>query len=121
MCGILDPNDLVDCLTCYLWDEEEAGKIKEAANASQAPAPEPPRHVLMFRWHDRQRDTWTDWTEVEPDQLRNKYGAPVDEWKKSCVSWTDIGGTYDYKIVERTDREVWRHTYAGAPVETTGT
>ena len=37
MCDILDPNDLVDHLTCYLWDEEEAGKIKEAANAAAAP------------------------------------------------------------------------------------
>ena len=27
MCGILDPDDLVDRLTRYLWDEEEAGKM----------------------------------------------------------------------------------------------
>lgn len=63
-------------------------------------------YILQQRWHDRQWNAWTDWEEVD-----ETYGTTLEEWKKSCQAWIDVGGTYEYRIVKRTDVLEWELSY----------
>jgi hypothetical protein len=67
--------------------------------------------VLLYRHYDERRDVWTEWEEITGKKLWENYGATVDEWKESCQRWIDIGATYQYKIIKRTDVEEWFINY----------
>lgn len=64
-------------------------------------------HILQQRWHDRQWNAWTDWGDVDEES----YGTTLEEWKKSCQNWLNVGGTYEYRIVKRTDVLEWELSY----------
>ena len=69
-------------------------------------------YILQQRWHDRQTDKWTDWDDADKNyDLYRKYGTTPVEWKKSCQAWIDVGGTYEYRIVKRTDVLEWELSY----------
>ena len=44
------------------------------------------RWALFQRWHDRSRDEWTAWEEITGQDLWEKFGATVDDWKKNAKS-----------------------------------
>lgn len=64
-------------------------------------------YILKKRWFDSSRGVWTDWEQIDEYTLQRKYGKTIDDWKLSCKDWIDIGGTYEYKIVKRTDTVEW--------------
>jgi hypothetical protein len=65
------------------------------------------RLVLQRRWYDTQRGTWEDWHDVPQRDLKHKYGETPEDWKRSCKAWIEMGGTYQFRIVERIDKFVW--------------
>ena len=69
------------------------------------------RWALMSRHHDQRRDQWTEWKEEQGCELWEKFGATVDEWKQHAKSWIEMGGTYEIKIVQITERVEWSIHY----------
>lgn len=69
------------------------------------------RWGLFMRWHDRSRDQWEEWKEIRDRELWEKFGATVDEWKEHAKSWIEMGGTYEIKIVQITERIEWSIHY----------
>lgn len=67
--------------------------------------------VLLQRWYDRQLDKWTDWEEIPKRKLLEKYGSTIEEWKNSCENWIEIGGTYEYRIIERVSTDIWSTSF----------
>ena len=63
--------------------------------------------VLQCRWYDTQRGTWENWHDVPQRDLKHKYGDTPEDWKRSCEAWIKMGGTYQFRIVERTDKQKW--------------
>lgn len=80
------------------------------ASGSLAAAP-CSRWALFLRHHDQSRDQWTEWEEVQGRELWEKFGATVDEWKQHAKSWVEMGGTYEIKIVQITERVEWSIHY----------
>lgn len=68
-------------------------------------------YILQQRWYDSQWKTWTDWKELDAWTIDRKYGVTPEAWKKSCQAWIDVGGTYEYRIVKRTDVLEWELSY----------
>lgn len=66
---------------------------------------------LYCRWYDKRWEKWSHWAEQEGRELLSKYGETEEEWKESCKSWIEMGGTYEFKIVERTEEPIWRISY----------
>ena len=69
------------------------------------------RWALFQRWHDRSRAEWTAWEEITGQDLWEKFVATVDDWKKHAKSWVEMGGTYEIKIVQLTERVEWSIHY----------
>ena len=100
-------------------DEEQLTETREIIAGvldRWAPFPDDPcevrlTHALLQRWYDRTLQRWDRWAEITGEELRTKYGITPDEWKQNCQAWIDIGGTYQYKIVRRTDATVWTCSY----------
>lgn len=63
-------------------------------------------YILQQRWNDRQWNSWTDWEEVD-----ESYGTTLEEMKKSSQAWIDLGGTYEYRIIKRTDVLEWELSF----------
>lgn len=80
------------------------------ASGSLAAAP-CSRWALFMRHHYRSRDQWTEWEEVQGRKLWENFGATVDEWKQCAKGWIEIGGTYEIKIVQITERVEWSIHY----------
>lgn len=70
------------------------------------------RQVLLMRHHDTRSNKWTPWSEPSHTDLLSKFGTTPDEWKDTCKRWIEIGGTYEFKIVRRTDVVEWKVHYA---------
>jgi hypothetical protein len=85
---------------------------------SLAPAAAGSRPVLMMRHHDTRNDKWSQWKEPSQTDLRSKYGTTPDEWKDTCKRWIEIGGTYEFKILRRTDAVEWSIHYANVSNQT---
>lgn len=66
----------------------------------------------MMRHHDTRSDKWSQWEEPSQIDLRSKYGTTPDEWKDTCKRWIEMGGTYEFKIMRRTDVVEWSLRYA---------
>lgn len=86
---------------CFKIAEEIESKTTDTTNNS--------KH-LMFRWHDTSRDTWTEWEEISGKKLFN-YGESPEEWRIYAKKWIEIGGTYEYKIINRFDEIEWSINY----------
>jgi hypothetical protein len=66
---------------------------------------------LLVRWYDKQWGRWDDWREVPFSEQREKYGVVEEEWKQACKTYIEIGGRYEYRIVERTEKTEWEMSY----------
>jgi len=75
------------------------------------PQPSTTSQFLERRWYDKQYKTWTEWEEIQGEELRRKYGTMVEEWKESCIQWIQVGGHYEYRIGTRTSVVEWQVSY----------
>lgn len=69
------------------------------------------RLALFLRHHDRSRDQWTEWEQIQGRELWEKFGATVGEWKQHAKGWIEMGGTYEIKIVQITEHIEWSIHY----------
>lgn len=99
------------CSRCNRLHYASQPCLTETAKVVEPPKVSVSRPYLEKRWYDSQWKKWTDWEEIEGRQLRDKYGTTPEEWKESCKSWIEIGGTYEYRIGVRTDEVVWEMSY----------
>lgn len=77
------------------------------------------RWVLLMRHHDTRNDNWSAWEEPNKADLNAKYGTNPEQWRDTCSRWIEMGGTYEFKIVRRTDEVEWSLHYANAPHQAT--
>jgi hypothetical protein len=69
------------------------------------------RLIFQRRWYDTQWKRWDDWVDVEGRDLF-KYGETPDEWISMAKSYIEMGATYEYRIIERTDKITWSVSYS---------
>jgi hypothetical protein len=72
--------------------------------------------VLQERNHDRYREEWSEWQDVEGRKLREKFGETPDEWKRACKMWIEVGGRYEFRIFKRIDTEEWSMCFSSENV-----
>ena len=85
--------------------------------AMELSAPSGSRWALFQRHHDRSRNQWSEWEEIQGRELWEKFGANVNEWKRNAKSWIEMGGTYEIKIVQITERIEWSIHYENSEGE----
>jgi len=83
--------------------EQESGKGLDETLCS--------RLIFQRRWYDTQWKRWDDWVDVEGRDLF-KYGETPDEWISMAKSYIEMGATYEYRIIERTDKITWSVSYS---------
>lgn len=81
------------------------------------PTAEVTQFILEMRWFDTSAERWTAWEIVSEAELRAKYGANPQEWKRSCEAWIGMGGKYEYRISKCTT--VWELSYLDKPEDKT--
>lgn len=67
--------------------------------------------VFQRRWYDAQWKRWSEWEELDGCNLL-KYGDTPEEWKRSAESYIEMGATYEYRIIERTEKITWSVSYS---------
>lgn len=71
--------------------------------------------IFQRRWYDSQWEKWDDWVDVE-GRVLDKYGETPEEWIVTAMEYLDMGATYEYRIIERTDETLWEMSFKDKPI-----
>lgn len=71
-----------------------------------------PRLIFQRRWYDRQWKRWSEWEELGGCNLLKYGGDEPEDWKRSAQTYIKIGATYQYRILERTEKVTWELGYS---------
>jgi len=65
-------------------------------------------YVLYINRKNENDDSWFGWQKISKTELKIAYGDTPEDWKHKCNLYISMKAPYKYKIIKRSDVEIWR-------------